>query len=74
MKKNNLITIISILIISIFAPIIILYLLEDNDVDYLNNVSLHQMQEREKNDFDSAIIETIYRKYNETKYSVSTFD
>lgn len=74
MKKNNLITIISILIISIFAPIIILYLLEDNNVDYLNNVSLHQMQEREKNDFDSAIIETIYRKYNETKYSVSTFD
>ena len=54
MKKNNLITIISILIISIFAPIIILYLLEDNNVDYLNNVSLHQMQEREKNDFDSA--------------------
>ncbi len=72
-NKNILIMCLMIFVFCIFSPMIILYLLEDKNFNYLNSVSLDMMKEV-NNKFDNEVIKVIYARYNETKYNVTTSD
>ncbi len=73
--KNNYLLILCVLcfLIVLFAPTIALYLLEDKNVHYLNNISLSMVDKGNKS-YDNAIINTIYARYNNNKYNVDTTD
>ena len=75
MKKNNYLLIVCTIcfFVAIFAPIVILYRLEDRNVHYLNSVSLSMMNESNKS-YDNAIINMVYARYNNNKYNVDTAD
>lgn len=75
MKTNNYILIICIFVSMalVVAPIVTLYILEDKNIYYLNSVLLTMMKEQDGRS-DNAILNTVYAKYNGTKYNIKTYD
>ena len=62
-----------VMIASLIMPGLVLYLLEDHHIKYGYDVSPYRFDPDHINK-ESSLIKTIYSKYNDEKYTISTRD